>query len=125
MGPRRSLLGLVVAAAGCGEPAYYPALAEAVDTGFDEVAQICGAAGTPIAHTLTVRNTLDRPLLMVVVDAACVETTLSMVQPFEEQAFVITDLDAVGAYVTLSSGSVRVGAREAAVGLDESFWVAP
>lgn len=125
MGTCRSLLVVVVVAAGCGEPAYYPALAEAVDTGFDEVALVCGGAGTPLAQTVEIRNTVDRSVRVNLVDAQCVETQLTTLQPLEWRSFVLTDQDALTAYVDLPEGAVRIAARAPVQGLETSAWVIP
>jgi len=117
-----TLVALVVAAVGCGEPAYYPALAQAVDTGFDEVALVCGGVGTPLAHTVEFRSTLDRSVRVNTVDHQCIERPLTTLQPFEWRSVVITDQDALSAYVDLPGGAVRVGARSPVQG-DASAWV--
>ncbi len=119
--------GLLVALLGaaCGEPAYYPALDLAVDTGLVAVAQRCGATGAPVEHAVELRNGLDEDVRVVRVDADCVETQLTMLLPFEQRSVLVTDLDGLGAYVTLPGGDVLVAARAPFPGVTSSVWAIP
>jgi hypothetical protein len=110
---------------GCGEPAYYPALAPVVDTGLDEVGLLCGAEGTPVPQQVEVVGTFDAPLRLVTVDAGCTETTLTTLSAFETRTVFIDDLDGLAAYAQGSQGEVRIAARLPVIGFAESTWFVP
>lgn len=111
---------------GCGEPAYYPNLAVAVDTGFDPVTLQCGVVGTDVLQSVEVFNPSSVTRSLFAVDDACTETPLLDV-PGNTSLFVtIVASDALSAYQRTPEGDTfLVAVRGPLPGQTTSGWVLP
>ncbi len=105
----------------CGEPAYYPNLAAAPDTGVVEAPLLCGVTATASTQQVEVISRLDAPLFLQAVDAGCAERSIGQLDAFGSGVFTISDTDALAAY----AGGARVASRAAVTGVTFTTWTVP
>jgi hypothetical protein len=120
----RSLLLLCVV--GCGEHAYYPALAPPLDTAVrvEEPPLQCGITPELGFVSVEVVNLSDQTRHITAVDAYCVESDVGTAPPGFTFRVDVPASDALAAYEDVPAGRTRVGVRLAVPGQDPT-WLLP